>query len=216
MNPACKIDLAGRECQDWMTKVCAHCSSLLPDAEEAVLWDSWWPDELPSPYKSLVNYMSAFDCHKLRREVARLVEEPLSSTGDSAQYCTPTRIYRYAIVAMVVCAVLALMMCIVWIVMVTFRHRPVPHHALRPPNVCPADVEAAQSKKSSSESATLRKPVKLAFAGQSGSRTHLGLHRKNSSIEAGCLCNQDNISLYPEPGTAQSSGSREQLSSRYN
>nr|XP_016993161.2 uncharacterized protein LOC108054634 [Drosophila takahashii] len=73
MNPACRVSLEGRECQDWMNEVCAHCAHLLPSSEEAELWDKWWADELPAPFKSHVNLMSAYDCHKLRKEVARQV-----------------------------------------------------------------------------------------------------------------------------------------------
>ncbi|BFF89911.1 uncharacterized protein DMAD_08555 [Drosophila madeirensis] len=209
MNPACKIDLAGRECQKWMTKVCAHCSSLLPDAEEAALWDRWWPNELPSPYKSLVNYMSAFDCHKLRREVARLVEESLSSTDESTESWTYSRIYGYIFVAILVGVVLILLMCVLWMLVVTLRHHP----QKAPPSPLPKgkdkDVEAAKYKKSSSESATLRNPVKLAFAEESDSRTHHRLYRKRSSSELNSMYNQENNSSYPEPGTAQQ-GRREQ------
>jgi len=73
MNPACRMNLESRECQDWMNEVCAHCAHLLPSSEEAELWDKWWSDELPAPFKTRVNLMSAYDCHKLRKEVARQV-----------------------------------------------------------------------------------------------------------------------------------------------
>ncbi|KAH8301315.1 hypothetical protein KR018_008477, partial [Drosophila ironensis] len=75
MNPACKQNLVSSECQEWMNAVCAHCSNLLPDARQAELWDSWWPDEPAGPYKPRVSLMSAFDCHRLRKEVAREVEK---------------------------------------------------------------------------------------------------------------------------------------------
>lgn len=73
MNPACKLSLESPECQDWMSEVCAHCSHLLPDPRQAELWDTWWPDEPPAPYKPRISLMSAYDCHKLRKEVAREV-----------------------------------------------------------------------------------------------------------------------------------------------
>nr|NP_001163593.1 uncharacterized protein Dmel_CG42505 [Drosophila melanogaster]ACZ94890.1 uncharacterized protein Dmel_CG42504 [Drosophila melanogaster]AGK45237.1 GH04404p3 [Drosophila melanogaster] len=73
MNPACRLNLESKECQEWMNEVCAHCAHLLPGVEEAELWDKWWSDELPAPFKSRVNLMSAYDCHKLRKEVARQV-----------------------------------------------------------------------------------------------------------------------------------------------
>ncbi|XP_017041237.1 uncharacterized protein LOC108088092 [Drosophila ficusphila] len=74
MNPACRLNLESRECQEWMNEVCAHCAHLLPSAEEADLWDKWWADDLPAPFKSRVGLMSAYDCHRLRKEVARQVE----------------------------------------------------------------------------------------------------------------------------------------------
>ncbi|KAH8331040.1 hypothetical protein KR067_010777, partial [Drosophila pandora] len=73
MNPACKLSLESPECQDWMSEVCAHCSHLLPDPRQAELWDTWWPDEPAAPFKPRVSLMSAYDCHKLRKEVAREV-----------------------------------------------------------------------------------------------------------------------------------------------
>ncbi|XP_017076791.2 LOW QUALITY PROTEIN: uncharacterized protein LOC108111748 [Drosophila eugracilis] len=82
MNPACKLNLDGKECQVWMDEVCAHCAQLLPSVEDADLWDKWWADELPAPFKPRVNLMSAYDCHKLRKEVARQV----SLHGDKQWY----------------------------------------------------------------------------------------------------------------------------------
>ncbi|XP_002137795.2 uncharacterized protein [Drosophila pseudoobscura] len=184
MNPACKIDLACRECQDWMTEVCAHCSSLLPDAEESALWDAWWPDEPPSPYKAVVNYMSAFDCHKLRREVGRLVEESLESTSESAPIWAPYRILRYILLATVLCVVLILMMYVVWILVVTFRQTPA-----TPCRQC-SQSGTMQCKKSSSEVSILRNPLKRAYPGESASRSPCGL-----CIAGSCnLSNKDNIS----------------------
>uniref|UniRef100_A0A6P4DUJ1 Uncharacterized protein LOC108037204 n=1 Tax=Drosophila rhopaloa TaxID=1041015 RepID=A0A6P4DUJ1_DRORH len=82
MNPACRLNLEGTECQQWMNEVCAHCAQLLPSAEQAELWDKWWADDLPAPFKNRVNLMSAYDCHKLRREVARQV----AAHGDQERY----------------------------------------------------------------------------------------------------------------------------------
>ncbi|KAH8347305.1 hypothetical protein KR059_008686, partial [Drosophila kikkawai] len=83
MNPACRLNLNGPECQKWLTAVSSHCGSLLPKAELASLWDSWWPDELPAPYKAWVSTLSAFDCHKLRKEVANQLDESLQTEANS-------------------------------------------------------------------------------------------------------------------------------------
>ncbi|KAH8242575.1 hypothetical protein KR032_000150, partial [Drosophila birchii] len=74
MNPACRLNLDSPECQTWMNAVSSHCRSLLPFGEQASLWDSWWPDELPAPYKTWVSTMSAFDCYRVRKEVANQVD----------------------------------------------------------------------------------------------------------------------------------------------
>ncbi|KAH8288834.1 hypothetical protein KR054_010331, partial [Drosophila jambulina] len=74
MNPACRLNLDSLECQTWLTAVGAHCAALLPTAEQASLWDNWWPNELPASYKTWVSTMSAFDCYRLRKEVANLVD----------------------------------------------------------------------------------------------------------------------------------------------
>ncbi|KRK03504.1 uncharacterized protein LOC6536750 isoform X1 [Drosophila yakuba] len=87
MNPACRLNLESKECQEWMNEVCAHCAHLLPGVEEADLWDKWWSDELPTPFKPRVDLMSAYDCHKLRKEVARQVTARADRECDCHAVC---------------------------------------------------------------------------------------------------------------------------------
>ncbi|KAH8361851.1 hypothetical protein KR200_003002, partial [Drosophila serrata] len=83
MNPACRLNLDSPECQKWITAVTSHCGSLLPNAEQAALWDTWWPDELPAPYKTWVSTMSSFDCFRVRKEVANQVDGRLHAQSNS-------------------------------------------------------------------------------------------------------------------------------------
>ncbi|KAH8265541.1 hypothetical protein KR038_010169, partial [Drosophila bunnanda] len=83
MNPACRLNLDSPECQTWITAVNSHCGSLLPNAEQASLWDTWWPDELTAPYKTWVSTMSAFDCYRVRKEVATQVDGRLQAQTKS-------------------------------------------------------------------------------------------------------------------------------------
>ncbi|EDW97034.1 uncharacterized protein LOC6536750 isoform X2 [Drosophila yakuba] len=112
MNPACRLNLESKECQEWMNEVCAHCAHLLPGVEEADLWDKWWSDELPTPFKPRVDLMSAYDCHKLRKEVARQVTARADREWyeDEGNPVTWT-LYQLIILIMVMVSTVIAMLC---------------------------------------------------------------------------------------------------------
>ncbi|XP_068159582.1 uncharacterized protein [Drosophila tropicalis] len=62
------------ECQKWMIDVYNRCSQLFT-LEPVDPFEVWWHDDTPARYKSDVNTMTAYDCHKLKRDLGREVAE---------------------------------------------------------------------------------------------------------------------------------------------
>lgn len=111
MNPACRQNMESRECQEWMNLVSSHCRPLLPNAEQALLWDRWWPDDLTAPYKTWVSTMSAFDCHRLRKVVARQVAAQVEGGLPAEGHDHPVMwsVYRWIVVLVVLLTVVMAM-----------------------------------------------------------------------------------------------------------
>ncbi|EDW80400.2 uncharacterized protein Dwil_GK19125 [Drosophila willistoni] len=74
MNPICNIDIDSMECQKWMIDVYNRCRQLF-NLEPVDPFKAWWHDDTPSVYKSDVQTMTAYDCHKLKRDLGREVAE---------------------------------------------------------------------------------------------------------------------------------------------
>ncbi|XP_044249570.1 uncharacterized protein [Drosophila takahashii] len=70
MNPICKVDINRPDCQKWMVEAYAKCRDLFSTQS----FPSWWLNDTPAVYKD-VRAMTAEDCHRLKRELAREVAE---------------------------------------------------------------------------------------------------------------------------------------------
>ncbi|KAI8042343.1 hypothetical protein M5D96_003655 [Drosophila gunungcola] len=77
MNPICKVDINRPECQEWMVKVYGKCRNLFNNMGKLPMW---WLDNAPAAYKVDVEAMTAEDCHRLKRELGKEVEEEDTST----------------------------------------------------------------------------------------------------------------------------------------
>ncbi|XP_030374742.1 uncharacterized protein LOC115624259 [Scaptodrosophila lebanonensis] len=108
MNPVCKLNIDSSECQHWMGEVCAHCSKLLAN-EDVELWDAWWPNEFP-PYNPVPHFMSAFECHKLKREVARQVDQQVFEASDA--YKRQQFFWQVGMVLIIVLLIIVIIGCI--------------------------------------------------------------------------------------------------------
>ncbi|KAH8369444.1 hypothetical protein KR009_011245 [Drosophila setifemur] len=203
MNPACRLSLASTECQEWMGEVCAHCSQLLPDARQAALWDSWWPEEPAAPFKPHVSLMSAYDCHKLRKEVARQVaphgdpEEPKLAVASASHPAWV--ICRFILVTLVLLTVILSMIFALCILIGAVRRwrkpkkcapSPEPTPEERPKTrVTPAPSSAsAENIKSSPQDPgkQSKKPRSLiAFGRKSDPRTRYGPYKHQKLLIPG-------------------------------
>ncbi|KAH8268553.1 hypothetical protein KR026_008537, partial [Drosophila bipectinata] len=188
MNPACKLSLQSPECQDWMSEVCAHCSHLLPDPRQAELWDTWWPDEPAAPYKPRVSLMSAYDCHKLRKEVAREVtkrenvEDHDHGLGEGDQPVGWT-ICRIILVILVLATVLFTIVCALQMIIGGIRRWIQPpleqcmsdeKHKTPPPKT---DVETPKPPPEEPPKRTKAPRSFISFGQNSDPRTHYGPYK---------------------------------------
>nr|XP_017095698.2 uncharacterized protein LOC108124493 [Drosophila bipectinata] len=74
MNPICNVDITKPECQKWMVEVYTRCKDLFR-REVPVRMSYWWFDITPAIYKEKLESMTRSDCHKLRRRLARQLED---------------------------------------------------------------------------------------------------------------------------------------------
>ncbi|XP_022226569.1 uncharacterized protein LOC111076858 [Drosophila obscura] len=70
MNPICRIDINRPECQKWMDDVYKKCREIF---SREVAASAWWHDATPAIYKADIHAMTALDCHKLKRDLAKEV-----------------------------------------------------------------------------------------------------------------------------------------------
>lgn len=191
MNPACRQNMESRECQEWMNLVSSHCRPLLPNAEQALLWDRWWPDDLTAPYKTWVSTMSAFDCHRLRKVVARQVAAQVEGGLPAEGHDHPVMwsVYRWIVVLVVLLTVVMAMAFAVRILIGSARGwrpaectptpPPTPRIVEAPPP--PVDVEAPACK-------PFKEPRSfISFGQHSDPRTRYGPYKHQSLLETNSM-----------------------------
>ncbi|SPP85981.1 stress response protein nst1 [Drosophila guanche] len=70
MNPICRLAIDQPECQQWMDDVFKTCGEIF---SREMVESAWWQDETPAVYKADLQAMTAYDCHKLKRDLPREV-----------------------------------------------------------------------------------------------------------------------------------------------
>ncbi|XP_017151217.1 uncharacterized protein LOC108161464 [Drosophila miranda] len=108
MNPICRIDINLPECQKWMDDVYNKCREIF---SREVASSAWWQDETPAIYKENIQAMTAIDCHKLKRDLAREV----AATGPGSSAPTGPRSFLWWHKVMLVVAYLLVFAALVFL-----------------------------------------------------------------------------------------------------
>ncbi|XP_017111093.1 uncharacterized protein LOC108135062 [Drosophila elegans] len=234
MNPACRVSLESTECQEWMNEVCAHCAHLLPSAEQAELWDKWWADDLPAPFKNRVNLMTAYDCHKLRKDVARQV----AALGDQERYEGANdhdwwSVYRDILMIPVLVSVLIAIVCALRILCNALQRCSTPMRMEYPPPAelkpekgqttpsTPTDV-VSPPRKDPNKPSKSSKPSKLpksfiSFGRNTDPRTRFGPYKHQKLLKTSSLQElQHQLKAKPVPRPAEKSDQHSEQQSTEN
>ncbi|KAL7729697.1 hypothetical protein ACLKA6_014567 [Drosophila palustris] len=127
MHPSCKQNINSTECQKWMSEVLAHCNRLLAD-KQLQFWDDWWLNEHPVAYYHLPHLKSAYDCQKLKKEIAQQLSGAASLNAGANQMeedkLEPA--WQTALILIVASLALIIIVSMVWLLNSTLRQIAAP------------------------------------------------------------------------------------------